>query len=332
MFGTHTRSTTRLAIAGSILCAAIGFGVLAISELRPAGAEDAAASGKEPKAFDSKEDAAKALIEAAAKNDDAALKDLAGDDEEDVVQDGKDPQVKKDRAMFAAAATKKLRYEEKDGNVTLVVGDEEWPFPIPLVQEKGKWVFDADEGRDEILARRIGQNELRAIRVCREYVEAQVEYASKDRDGDGVREYAQRLASTPGTHDGLWWPAADGEEQSPVADELAPLKAYLSVDAGAAPAPFMGYFWRVLTNQGPGAPGGAYSYVINGNMIAGFALIGVPASYRKTSITSLMVSNHGTVYQRDLGPDSLRIAAGIETFDPQGWTPVPAPDLSASAR
>src|SRR5262245_18863266 len=158
------------------------------------------------KEFDSKEDAAKALIEAAEKNDDAALEALAGGQASDVVQDGKDPVVAKDRAAFAAAAKNKLTYEEKDGQVTLVVGDEEWPFPIPLVKENNKWHFDAEEGRTEILARRIGRNELRAIKACREFVEAQVEYASKDRDGDKVREYAQRLISTPGNHDGLWWP------------------------------------------------------------------------------------------------------------------------------
>ena len=246
------------------------------------------------------------------------------------MQSGRDPQVQKDRAAFVAAAGKKLTFEEKDGKVTLVVGTEEWPFPVPLVQSGAKWHFDAVEGREEILARRIGRNELVAIRVCRDYAAAQVEYASKDRDGDKVREYAQHLISTAGTHDGLWWPAVEGGEASPLATELAPYREYLANPSGV-PVPFNGYFWRILTAQGEHAPGGAYSYVINGNMIAGFALIGVPAVYRNTGVMTLVVSNHGTIYQKDLGPTTLEAAKAITTFDPdETWSEVEPADLAAS--
>ena len=288
----------------------------------------AAANATPAKTFASKEEAAKALVEAAEKNDDAALNALAGSAGADVVQDGKDPQVAKDRAAFAAAAKKKMRFEEKDDEVTIVVGDEDWPFPVPLVKDGDKWSFDVEEGRTEILARRIGRNELRAIKICREFVEAQVEYASKDRDGDKVREYAQRLMSTPGTQDGLYWPTKPGEDPSPLSDELAPFKDYFS---GAQGAPFGGYVWRLLTRQGPNAPGGDYGYVINGNMIGGFALIGVPAEYRNTAVMTLMVSHHGTILQKDLGADTLRVAAGIASFDPDStWKEVPSDDLVAS--
>jgi hypothetical protein len=346
----ETPSRRRPALVPALLCAAaaaVALGAGALSARAedprpapggaparaPAGAPAAAAPAAQPapKTFASKEEAAKALIEAAEKNDDAALTALAGGGAADVVQSGRDPEVAKDRAAFAAAAKKKLTFEQRDGDVVLVVGDEEWPFPIPLVEEDGKWSFDAEEGRQEILARRIGGNELHAIKACRAFVAAQVEYASKDRDGDKVREFAMRLISTPGQKNGLYWPSAPGEDASPLADEMAPYTAYVA-DPARGPAPFHGYYWRILTAQGAHAPGGAHSYVINGNMIAGCALVAVPAVYRNTGVMTLIVSHHGTVYQRDLGAGTLEVARCIEAFDPDpSWTEVPAADLAASA-
>jgi hypothetical protein len=331
-------ASRRLAYAAApFLLGTAALGFFSLGAPAPAGAEEAApppaaapAAGA-AKTFASKEEAAKALVEAASKNDDAALTAMTGAQSADVVQDGRDPIVAKNRAAFAAAANKKLTFEEKDGKVTLVVGDEEWPFPIPLVQEGSAWRFDADAGREEILARRIGANELNAIKICREYVEAQVEYASKDRDGDKVREYAQRLLSTPGNKDGLWWPQTEGGEASPLQDELAPLRDFMGSAPGAAPTPFAGYYWRILGWQGPHAPGGAHDYRINGNMIAGFALIGVPASYQDTAIMTVMVSHHGTIYEKDLGPNSLEAGRRILAFDPDpSWNAVSEADLAAS--
>jgi hypothetical protein len=316
--------------AAPLLLGAVALGALALAPSSRAHGQDAAPAASAATEFDSKEDAAKALVAAAEKNDDAALTAMAGGAAPDVVLSGTDPQVQKDRAAFAAAAKKKLTFEESGDRVTLVVGDEAWPFPIPLVKSGEKWRFDAAEGREEIRARRIGRNELRSIRACREFVAAQVRYASKDRDGDKVREYAQRLISAAGQQDGLWWAETPGGEESPLGDALAPFKDYVSNPAGA-PAPFMGYYWRILGAQGPNAPGGAHTYVINGNMIAGCALLGVPAVHGSTGVMSLMVSHHGTIYQKDLGPSTLATAQRITAFDPDAtWTAVPAEDLAAS--
>jgi hypothetical protein len=324
-------------VAAPFLLGTAALGALVLGPPASAGAEEprpagAAAPAAAAKTFASREEAAKALVDAAASNDDAALTALAGGGAADLVQSGRDPTVARDRAMFADAAKKKLAFEEKDGRVTLVVGDEEWPFPIPLVQSEGRWRFDAEEGRDEVLARRIGRNELGAIAICRKYVEAQVEYASKDRDGDRVREYAQRLVSTPGAQDGLWWPKTEGGDASPLHDELAPLRSFLPGSPSASPTPLMGYYWRILGWQGSNAPGGAHDYRINGNMIAGFALLGVPASYEDTGIKSVLVSHHGTIYEKDLGPRTLDVARSIVAFDPDAsWTPVGDADLAAAA-
>jgi len=274
--------------------------------------------------FDTPEAAAKALIDAAAKNDDAALKALWGPSAADLVQDGADPIVARDRAEFAQVAQEKMALERHDdGTVVIVVGENEWPLPVPLVQEGGRWRFDAASGREEILARRIGNNELDAIAICRGYVDAQVAYAAADRDGDEVREYAQRIVSTPGTKDGLYWatnPDSD-EELSPLGPLVASLQQY--VTEKSKDAPFNGYYWKVLTAQGSHAPGGAHSYVINGNMIAGFALVGVPARYMDTGVMTFLVSHHGKVLEKDLGENGLATVEAMTAYDPDDtWTEV----------
>ena len=183
----------------------------------------------------------------------------------------------------------------------LLIGDQAWPFPIPLVKDKEAWRFATEEGADEIVNRRIGGNERNAIVVLRAYIDAQRQYASRDRDGDGVLQYALKLGSTPGRHDGLYWPAdaAKGEEPSPfgplVAESAAYLKGHKEGDA------YRGYHFRILTRQGKHAPGGAYSYVINGRMIAGFAMVAYPARYGDSGVMTFIVSNNGRIYERDLG-------------------------------
>jgi hypothetical protein len=269
-----------------------------------------------------------AVVAAIEKGDKAAMTALFGPDLEDLAQDDRDPAVQSARKAFVEAARAKTVFSPQGGpdRVIAVLGPQSWPFPIPLVKGDGGWRFDTAAGKDEIFARRIGTNELTAIEVLKEYVAAQVEYATKDRDGDQVREYAQSLLSAPGTHDGLYWPAdvSQGEEESPLGPLVEPYEAYVQArEAGTPPIPFHGYVWRILKAQGASAPGGAHSYLINGNMIAGFALVGVPAQYRQTGVMTFLVSHHGTIYQKDLGEGSLDAVKAMEAFDPDGtWTEV----------
>ena len=297
----------------------VGLLVLFLAIVPSALAEDG-----QPMAFDTPEAAAKALIDAAAANDDTALKALHGAKSADMVQDGTDPMVQRDRAGFAKAAAEKLTLEKRDdGTVVLVVGANEWPLPIPLVQKDGKWVFDTEAGREEILARRIGKNELEAISILRGLIEAQVAYAGQDRDGDGVREYAQKVVSTKGQKDGLYWPTEPGsdEEQSPLGPLVGSLSEYLSAESKKAP--FNGYYWKLLKAQGPNAPGGAHSYVINGNMIAGFAVVDVPADYMQTGVMTFYVSHHEKFLEKDLGENGLEVVKAMTAYDPdETWTEV----------
>ena len=214
-----------------------------------------------------------------------------------------------------------------DYNITLQIGADGWPFPIPLVNQNGQWYFDTAAGKREILHRRIGMDELGAINVCRAYVEAQREYASQDRMGDGVLAYAQFLHSDPGTHDGLFWPAEPGAELSP----LGPLVAAARVEGyehtarmlNDQLAPYHGYYFKILTCQGKHAPGGKYNYIINGRMIAGFALVAWPAEWCNTGVMTFVVNQQGKVYQCNLGPKTGKITSHMTVFDPDDkWTVV----------
>jgi DUF2950 family protein len=275
-----------------------------------------------PKTFASPEEAGSALIAALAANDDQALLVIFGSDAADLVQTGSDPVVAASRKDLAESGKKKLVVEKADEtHAILELGDEAWPSPIPLVREGNAWHFDAAAGREELLARRIGKDELMAINICDEYPEMQADYASKDRDGDDVLEYAQKLVSTPGKHDGLYWPEEPGGDPSPMGVELD------DAVAPTAGAPYAGYAWKILTGQGANAPGGAYSYIINGNMVAGFALVGTPADYRKTGVMTFIVSNNGKVYQKDLGPTGLETVKAMQVYDPDSsWTLVEEKD------
>ena len=207
----------------------------------------------------------------------------------------------------------------------LLVGDQAWPIPIPLVRVGERWRFATEQGEDEIANRRIGANERSAIKVLNAYLDAQKDYAARDRNGDGVLQYAQRLGSTPGKHDGLYWPAdtAKGEEASPLGPLVAESATYLK---GHAPGdPYRGYRFRILTRQGKSAPGGAYSYIINGRMIAGFALVAYPAQYGDSGVMTFIVSHNGKVFEKDLGKNSATVGAQLTAFDPgAGWKEVPA--------
>jgi hypothetical protein len=231
-----------------------------------------------------------------------------------------------ERELFASGlAEKTVLMRESDSQAVLHLGADGWPFPIPLRKQDGQWLFDTEAGKEEILNRRIGANELGALHVCRAYVQAQREYASVDRNGDEVLAYAQRLRSTPGTHDGLYWTSKAGDEQSP----LGPLVAQARVEGyrhktkilADEKTPYHGYYFKILTRQGKHAPGGKYDCVINGRMIGGFALVAWPAQSGNSGVMTFIVNQQGKVYQKNLGPKTSSIANGITTYDPDDtWT------------
>jgi hypothetical protein len=278
--------------------------------------------------FNSPDAAVSALLTAATNHDTNAMHAIFGPEGHQLVSPDAVQATAEFQRFVQRLAEKTQLITNSDSSLTLDIGADAWPFPIPLVKAQGQWSFNTAAGRSEILNRRIGQDELGAIEVCRAYVEAQREYASLDRLGDGVLAYAQYLHSTPGTHDGLFWPAQPGEELSP----LGPLVAAARVEGYHRPAtmlndkkaPYHGYFFKILTCQGKHAPGGAYSYLINGRMLAGFALVAWPAEWANTGVMTFMVNQQGKLYQCNLGKKTARIAAAMTCFDPDSkWMAVP---------
>jgi hypothetical protein len=216
---------------------------------------------------------------------------------------------------------------ESDSKIQLNIGYDAWPFPIPLVKADGQWFFDTAAGKEEILNRRIGRNELGTIRVCSAYVEAQRQYASVDSMGDGVMQYAQHLRSTPGNHDGLYWHVEPGEEPSPLGPLIAAARGegytHQSSIMKAEQASYHGYFFKVLTRQGRHAPGGKYNYIINGHMVAGFALVAWPAEWGNSGVMTFIVNQEGQIYEANLGPKTASIALKMTAYDPGStWKPV----------
>jgi hypothetical protein len=262
------------------------------------------------------EEAAAALVSAARADDQKAELVVLGPDGEDIISSGDEVADNAIRERFLQSYDAKHQIT-KDGEekAILVIGDDDFPFPIPLVRKGGKWTFDTEEGRREILYRRIGRNELNTIQVCLAYVDAQDEYADKDRTGTGPGVYARRFISNPGKKDGLYWPSAQGEEDSPLG-ELFAKASKQGYKAGEGRSPYNGYYYKILTRQGPHAPGGALDYVVNGKMIGGFALVAYPAEYRNSGVMTFMVNHAGVVFQKDLGPDTDELAEKITAFDP----------------
>jgi hypothetical protein len=276
--------------------------------------------------FDTPRKAADALIAAAADFDIPALKEILGPAGEDLVVTEDPVQDRNQGAAFAARAREKsdIVLDAKNPNrATLVIGDENWPSPIPIVRKDGKWSFDAKAGRTEILHRRVGRNELDAIELSRAFVEAQREYAFQKRDGSGVNQYAQRIISTPGKQDGLVWRNPDGTWGGPLGEEFAGAIAEGYTEAAR---PYHGYYFRVLRGQGPAALFGQMDFVVNGLMIGGFALVAAPADYRVTGVKTFIVSQGGVVYEKDLGKNTLETFRAMERFNPdKSWTPVDGP-------
>jgi DUF2950 family protein len=309
---THKRSTV-LVIAGAVVfsCA-----------LLLAGIPRATAQTTKGTGFASAQAAVDALIDAAQKYDDKALASILGPNSYDIIHTGEPVRDKEMAIEFATQARTKQSLTNDPrhpGRMILNVGADDWPFPIPIVKLAGNWYFETNAGREEILLRRIGRNELDAIEICRGYVEAQYEYAMLKRHG-GVNQYAQRIISTPGTQDGLAWQNSDGTWDGPIGENVAKAiaRGYTS-----RTEPYRGYFFQVLKGQGPAAPLGELDYVVKGVMIGGFALVAAPAEYRVTGVKTFLVSQDGIVYQKDLGPNTLEIARRIERFNPdQSWSPV----------
>ncbi len=277
--------------------------------------------------FSSPEDAMKALVEAVKTKDKSALDQIFGAAAKELLSGDEVQDAAEFEAFTKHVAEKANLVKESDSKVTLYVGNENWPFPIPIVRKDGQWFFDTLAGREEILNRRIGENELINILVCRTYVKAQREYAIKDWNGDGVLAYAQKLRSDPGKKNGLFWRAAPGEEVSPLGELVAQarMEGYKKGKSlfKEQPTPFHGYYFKILTRQGKNAPGGKYNYVINGNMVGGFALAAFPSNWGKSGVMTFIVNQQGKVYQKNLGPNTVKIAQQMKEYNPdKTWTPV----------
>jgi len=242
---------------------------------------------------------------------------LSGDPKQDALE----------LAAFSRSISLYAHLSKRDSDhFVLNVGAQNWPLPIPIVRSGGSWYFDTLAGKDEVINRRVGEDEAIAIGVCRTYVLAQREYASEDREGSGVLKYAQLLRSSPQAKDGLYWPVGETEEPSPFGPLVAQARAegYGGKTVEGQSTPFHGYQFKILTAQGAAAPGGAFSYLINGNMVAGFALVAYPAHWGESGVMTFIVNQWGKVYQANLGADTAAIAAAMTEFDPDsGWQPVP---------
>ena len=273
--------------------------------------------------FPSADAAVKALISAATTDDVARLTAILGPSAKEILVTSDPVADEQMRHKFADAAQVRMKIIVNSRHPrarTLLVGKNEWPLPIPIVHVNGEWYFDVDQGKREILARRIGSNELDAIEVCRGYVEAQNEYAEQDRTANGLVLYAQKIISTPGKHDGLYWPDADAKDESPIGELIS--RAFAEGYTNRS-QPYHGYYFKILTVQGPHATGGRMSYLQNGLMTKGFALIAWPADYRSTGIMTFIVDKTGIVYQKNFGVKTSEIARNYSAYDPDpSWAPV----------
>ncbi|HXI39737.1 MAG TPA: DUF2950 domain-containing protein [Bryobacteraceae bacterium] len=327
----------KITTSSKILASAIlmsGFVALTLHSA-PAAKTDAAATPQvKQKEFDTPQQAADSLIQVAANFDVAAAKEILGPDSEDIVS-SEDPVGDKNRAVaFAAKAKEKnsVATDAKNPNrAILTVGKDDFPFPIPIVKHKGKWSFDTKAGRQEILNRRVGANELDAIAICRGFDEAQHEYAQEKHDDSKVNQYAQRIISTPGKQDGLAWQNPDGTWAGPVGENVAK-----ALEQGytqqSQPQPYHGYYFKVLKGQGPAAPMGQMDFVVEGAMIGGFALAAAPAQYRVTGVQTFIVGPNGVVYQKDLGPDTLKKFQSMDRYNPDKTWKVTEDDVEEDSQ
>ena len=290
-------------------------------------ASRASSQGGQEERFETKDDAVKAFTAAATSKDTNALEHIFGPELRELTS--ADPvQASNGLVHFSQRVAEKIAAVNKsDGCVEVDLGLDAWPFPVPLVKQDGKWFFDTDAGKEEILNRRIGRNELNTISVCRAYVDAQRDYAGACHNDQGILEYARNLRSTPGQHDGLYWHAEAGDDISP----LGPLVAQAVEEGyshetkilGEKQTPYQGYLFKILTRQSGSAPGGKYDYIINGHMIAGFGLVAWPAEWGNSGVMAFIINQQGKVFEKNLGPKTSSIASKMTTYDPgSGWKPV----------
>ena len=282
-----------------------------------------AATAPQQKSFSSPEDAVKATIQAARDNNDKEMIAIFGPGGKDLIFSGDPVADKERRAKFVQAYDEKSSLVAQGENRILVIGKSDWPFPIPLVKKGEGWIFDTEKGRQEILDRRIGENELFTIQALLAVVDAQREYATKDRDKNALLEYAQKFISDPGKRNGLYWQTKAGEPESPLGPIMARARTegYQGKPASGAPVPYHGYYYRILTGQGKNAPGGAYSYLVKGKMIGGFAVVAYPAQYGNSGVMTFIVNHEGKVYQKDLGKNTAAIAQSMKEYNPdKTWT------------
>ncbi|HLH52888.1 MAG TPA: DUF2950 domain-containing protein [Verrucomicrobiae bacterium] len=287
-----------------------------------------ATAAETSRTFASPEAAVAALVTAVDSQDASAIRDLFGPVATEL-ENRDEVQAANEHIAFARALNKAARIaRQSESRCVLEVGDQNWPFPIPIIKRDGQWFFDTEAGKEELLNRRIGRNELATLAVMRACVQAQREYATRDHDDDEVLEFAQKFISTPGTKDGLYWPPDLDGEISPLGPLVANAQRlgykHQPQDPQPSPEPFHGYFFKVLTSQGKHAPGGKHTYIINGNMIAGFAFVAWPASYGESGIMTFIVNQQGRVYQKDLGQRTIKSAASMQAYDPDdAWAVSP---------
>jgi hypothetical protein len=299
--------------------------VIAVVLVVAATASVSQAASVRQKGFPSADDAVKALVAAVRDGNEKELLAILGPGSRELISSGDEVADRAERTLFLTSYDQKHELEQRSATTTILhTGTDSWPLPIPITKKGSSWVFDTGTAKKEILKRRIGRNELHVMEVLDAYIDAQHEYASRDCRGEGKVEFAQRIISSEGKRDGLYWEAKEGEEQSPMGPGVAqaategyPVERYLS--------PFHGYYYRILTGQGKHARGGAYSYVVKGKMLLGFALVAYPAEYGSSGVMTFMVNQDGTVYEKNLGRNSRRLAEAMTLFNPdKSWKPVAA--------
>ena len=307
-------------LMAAIACACLAFPLASRAETSPDAPQAAKKNASHQRRFATAEGAAAALLEAVRAADPKQIHSVLGPGSGKLITSGDPVEDARRRERFIAAYDEAVKIEAAgEGKATLLIGAEQWPFPFPLLKTTTGWRFDVKSGAEEILNRRIGRNERSAIQVCLAYVDAQREYATKDRDENGLLEYAQKLISTPGKKDGLYWDTADGEPVSPLGPLSTQARQQGYQDLGGAP--YHGYYYRILAAQGAHAEGGAYEYIVDGKMIGGFALVAYPARWGASGVMTFVCSHAGVVYQKNLGKDTASIAESMTLYDPDStWT------------
>jgi hypothetical protein len=306
------------------VCRRVGFALSAMLVATFAWTAVFAAATAQQKSFSSAEEAVKAAVAAARSNNDKEMLAIFGSQAKEVLFSGDAVADKQRRGQFLAAYDEKNRLASEGESVTLIVGKNDWPFPIPVVKKGNVWVFDTAKGKEEILNRRIGENELNTIQVMLAVVDAQREYALKDRDKNSLLEYAVKFISDPGKRNGLYWETKAGEQPSPLGPILARAReAGYKGTPSATPIPYYGYYYRILTAQGKNAPGGAFSYLVKGKMIGGFAVVAHPAEYGNSGVMTFIVNYEGKVFQKNFGANTTTIARNMKEYNPDSsWTEV----------